>query len=116
MVNLLISNDADVEHPRQDGTTPLICASTVGSLPLVQTLIDAGADTNKIRPRDGVSPLIVAADGGFEDIVNALIASHATIDLAAVDGSTPLLVAAFKGHASIVRVLIGKNADVNKMQ
>merc|ERR1719473_1865209 len=43
-------------------------------------------------------PLYIAASGGHREVVAALIAARANVDLAKNDGTTPLLIAADKGH------------------
>jgi ankyrin repeat protein len=47
---------------------------------------------------------------GHTDIVRALIAANAGVDIAANDGWTPLHIVSLKGHTDIVRALIAANA------
>ena len=54
---------------------------------------------------------MAAASRGHHDIVAALIAARANVDLAMNDGFTPLLAAAKQGHVEIVRLLVRAGAD-----
>jgi ankyrin repeat protein len=87
-----------------DGTTPLIMASQQGHLPVVQALLQAGADVY-IATDDGDTPLIGASQDGRLPIVQALLQAGADVDKAANNGATPLSMARGLGHDEIVRAL-----------
>jgi ankyrin repeat protein len=74
--------------------------------------------SNKINKPDGrppATPLYVAANNGYTDVVAVLVRAGAAVDQGAVDtGATPLCAAAQKGHADVVRVLLEAGADVNR--
>jgi ankyrin repeat protein len=59
---------------------------------------------------DGATPLFIASQNGYIDIVRALIAAHAGVDIAANNGATPLSVARWDGHTDIVHALIAAGA------
>ena len=60
---------------------------------------------------DGWFPLMLAAFGGHEEIVEALIKTGANINMKVNDGSTALMAASMQGHHSIVKILLEKGAD-----
>jgi len=79
----------DVTYQRENGTTPLWVACYAGSLPIVRTLIEAGAPINAQRD-SGSTPLFIAAELGHSTIVSYLLQHQAKPELARADGATPL--------------------------
>jgi hypothetical protein len=67
-------------------------------------LLRRGANVNSVD-HDGLSPLHVAARGGYEPIVKMLLDAGANIDLADKNGSTPADMAVACGHESIATML-----------
>ena len=55
----------------------------------------------------GGRPLLAAAENGHLEVVTALIAAGATVELATKKGATPMDVATRKGHHDIVAALAG---------
>ena len=76
-----------------------------------------GENTNGIfhvrRNGYGETPLTVAAQKGYLDIVKELIAAKADVNKAQDNGLTPLIFATLNGHLEIVKALIAADADVN---
>jgi len=58
----------------------------------VRVLLEAGADPDAVTPKDGESALHLAAKAGKLDIVEALAAGGATLDLPNAEGKTALAV------------------------
>ena len=79
-----------INQATHDDATPLFVASYNGHLPVVRSLIDAGAPINQAK-NDGVSPLSIASQNGHLAIVRLLIDSGALVDQANNDGVTPIL-------------------------
>ena len=78
-------------------------------------LLDDGAD---VHYRDGkfkLNALHVAAEEGYDSIVDLLLHSNATTDVnqQSEDGKTPLFMAVCSGHVDVANLLIGAGADVN---
>jgi hypothetical protein len=85
-------------------------------VPLVQALLDAGADLDFQKSREdgkkGDTPLIGAASLGAEDIGLRLLAAGANPNLRGLFGETPLHWAAMLGEDRLVAELI-KGSNVN---
>ncbi|KAI9857975.1 MAG: hypothetical protein M1813_007945 [Trichoglossum hirsutum] len=107
-----------------DGWTPLHAAVRSGDVEVVQMLIDervglnltAGTDTCICKA--GVSPLYIAAWGGYLEIVKRLVATRALRnDIDKVEdtlGYTPLLAALSQNRAEVAHVLLSAGADRHK--
>ena len=80
----LVAHGADVNALSTDGRTPLvIAAAQAGSAPIVQFLLEHGADPNpKGRAPGDASPLREAATAGDAEAMRILIAHHADIHTA----------------------------------
>jgi ankyrin repeat protein len=61
----------------------------------------------------GWTPLHLAAQKGFKDIAELLLANKAEVNARSKRGDTPLHWAAGNGHKEIVELLLGNQADVN---
>ena len=67
----LISNGADVNQQEEQGWTPLNFAAGKGNLPLVQLLVQRGADIFKVG-RDQRTPYMIALAAGRVSVVKYL--------------------------------------------
>ncbi|XP_053983870.1 protein fem-1 homolog B [Hylaeus volcanicus] len=91
----------------------LWCAAAAGHLPVVKSLVKAGADVN--HPTGSQStPLTTACSDGRLDIVKYLAEHNANINISNHVNNTCLMIAALKGHAEVVRYLLKKGADPNE--
>ncbi|HEY0683825.1 MAG TPA: M56 family metallopeptidase [Steroidobacter sp.] len=90
----------------------LLDAVLEGDTPGAVELIDAGADLDYRRSRDG-TPLIVAARYGYAQLVELLIAKGADVNLESLRDGNPLIAAAASGHERIVTMLVAGGANVN---
>ncbi|ORZ20618.1 hypothetical protein BCR42DRAFT_370456 [Absidia repens] len=77
----------DINVKDEDGTTPLIYASCFGKLDVVQTLLDADADTN-IQDSFGWSALMWATNNSHEPIVKLLLEHGASSNTKSAKGRT----------------------------
>ena len=59
----------------------------------------------------GQTPLFIACDLGFLEIVQCLLESKADINKANLKGDTPLFMAAQRSHLGVVRCLLDHGAD-----
>eukprot|EP00833_Pecoramyces_ruminatium_P013063 jgi/Orpsp1_1/1187095/evm.model.d7180000055344.1 len=62
----------------------------------------------------GYSPLIIACEKGYQDIVRILIENGVDVNKENNNEDTPLIIACEHGNQDIVRILIDNKADVNK--
>ncbi len=115
MIALLKAN-VHVNLTDNEGTTPLIDATSTNHPRLVTLLLEAGADVN-VLGYNSTAALHQAANNGELSIAKALFEKGAKVDPVAGeewDFSTPLHLAAENGHLEVVELLIEKGADVNK--
>ena len=92
--------------------TLLIIAAWGKHLPVVQYLINNGADVN-MQDRDGETALVRAVMQGHSEIVRVLLGAGADCNLGDSDGVTPLMNAAHRGRSDIVRDLIAAGAALD---
>ena len=125
----LIASASNVE-----GQTPLILATIKEDENMVKSVLQAGADVNRINQQTGQTALMeaasngadvnifdasgntalmLAAQKGYLNITEALIEAGADVNLASTSGDTALMVAARNEHLNITKVLIDAGADVN---
>lgn len=83
---------------------PLHAAVAARNLEAVALLLDHGADVNA-RQQVGYTPLMGAASGGRDDIVDRLLAHGANPALVSEDGKTAADIAAEHGHAALAERL-----------
>jgi ankyrin repeat protein/type II secretory pathway predicted ATPase ExeA len=81
---------------------------------LLQSVIRAGRDLNRELP-DGKTPLMVAAEQGFDGAVRQLLAAGAAPNARSRNGGTALMYAASIGNNNITRALLQNGGAVNAM-
>lgn len=115
-IQALIDKDVnlDVNHPLRG--TSLHIASNNGHKETVIQLLQAGANPNIIRPLEQTSPLFMASQHGYTDIIQILLQHKAQVDAPFENGITPLIVAAQNGHLETVKCLLRWGADINACQ
>ena len=98
----------------ENGQTPLHVAVINGMVASARLLIDAGADIN-IPDKYQQTALHMAADLGYDDIVDALIKRpDVNLNVRNEDGNTPLDVAVMSGMEQCAQLLIDAGADINR--
>ncbi len=96
-----------------DDYTPLHNAARDGDTEAVKKLLRQGASVYAVTTASGVTPLILAATAGHEQIVEVLLDAGAAVNTADKTGGTALLYASAKGHDGIVHTLLQRGADVH---
>ncbi len=77
-----------------------------GDLALVQSLVDAGADVTYSNPEDGVTPLMIAAEGGHVAMITALLEAGAPWNAQDKEGYTAGEYATGSGNRESMPVLL----------
>ena len=127
-VKVLLANGARVEDKdERRGQTALIWAAAEGHAPVVQALIDAGADF-RARVPSGLTPLMFAAREGRLHVVRTLLKAGSDVnETIPVDGprrrayggrlppagATALLIAVLDAHFDVAAALLEAGADPN---
>ena len=95
------------------GNPVLLLACARGELPVVEQLLEAGADPNASNPlkRDGRTALMVAAERGNIPVMDCLSFHCADLSAADAHGLTTLCYAIFSKSAPAVRWLLGRGVS-----
>nr|XP_034330656.1 uncharacterized protein LOC105344498 isoform X23 [Crassostrea gigas]XP_034330657.1 uncharacterized protein LOC105344498 isoform X23 [Crassostrea gigas] len=109
-VQLLLSNGADINLCKKDGTSPLFIACQNGHDSTVQLLLSNGADIN-LRNKNGATPLYIACQNGHNSTVHLLLSNGADINLCTKDKVSPLIYAFVNRHYETVNILLNNGAD-----
>ena len=112
VVDLLLSQNTDVEHRTKDGCTALMFASLAGHIEVARMLLDHGAEINVESDSNKDSPLTFACWKGHQDVVELLLERKADIEHRTKEGFTPLMFAALGGHKEVAYSLLRHGAMV----
>ncbi|KAI1115417.1 ankyrin repeat-containing domain protein [Nemania sp. NC0429] len=112
IASYLIANDAEHTVAR-GGIMSLHIAAITGQLSLLRKLVDAGSDIHAVAKEKQSSALMLAAEGGFDDVVEFLLSCKARIDDQDSDGETALYRAVKHGHLSTYGLLLNAGANVH---
>lgn len=94
------------------GKTPLMEASSEGSLEVARLLLKEGAKLELRDTKYGMTPLHWASWQGHEEIVAALLDAGAEIDAKDKRDETPIIKAISGGREKVVDLLIKKSANL----
>lgn len=111
----LISHGGNVNAQDFNGYTPLHCAVERDDPEVLETLLDAEADTS-LTECNGLTPLMLALQCEVENsCANRLVSVTRNLDAAAFDGWTALMLAANCGRTDVVRSLVERGAGVDAL-
>ena len=109
--SLLAADKSLAKAADGSGSTLLMHGAASGTVPIMQALIDAGADVNAKNSRAATALHWAAADAAK---VKLLLLNGASVDAKTVEGRTPLFAAAtMPGSGPVMRHLLEAGADVN---
>lgn len=91
----------------------LVDAVITGDAPLVQNLLERGADPNSLHTSDGVTAVHMAAKWNRPDCLLHLLASGGDPNVKSLHGYTPVHEAAFAKHRLCLESLLDNGGDVN---
>ena len=112
MLQILLSDGAEVNAVYGDGSTALHWASYHDNIESVKLLLGAGADVN-VNTDLGVTPLWLAAENGSAEVVELLLQQGADASAPLNSGETPVMTAARSGDGTVVRALLAAGASPN---
>lgn len=106
----LKSTDAEQAMRRLSGAQAA-AATVPEQCPIVETILEAGADLNTGIGTLGASPLMCAAGLGHVNVVRCLLSRGAELDKRDSKGATALIKAATLGNRDCVELLLNAGAD-----
>ena len=134
---LFASKGVNADALASSGGSALMFAAAGGHADAVAALIKLGVDVNKavsasadyiqkvaeaiaegqdVEPhKDGVTSLMLAAHGGFGDVVDMLLEAGAKVELADDEDMTALIYSIQENHGSVAEKLIRAGADPNEV-
>lgn len=113
LVKQLLAQRTTVNLQDSNHNTPLIHATKLGNIQIVQLLIDAGANINYQNVPHQMSPLMFACAGNHVTVCQLLINHGADVNITNDDRTPPLMIACHLGFTDIVRLLLEAGARVN---
>lgn len=108
-VEALFARGMDVNTTDPDGNTLLIIAARAKHTELAKRLLQRQAAL-EARNRYGETALMLAAANGDQELVGAMVAQGAKVNL---NGWNPLIYAAWQGRTETVKFLLDKGADID---
>ncbi|GAB1317952.1 hypothetical protein MFIFM68171_08162 [Madurella fahalii] len=128
VVKLLMQQGANVKTTNVGGLTPLHLACRTGQAEVVDELITSGYAPVNSKDGSGYTPLMYAAEGGFQHIVRNLISKltethsdpedewslETELDQNTSEGNTALHLATSSGHLKMVDLLLQRGASPTK--
>ncbi len=106
-----LATEADIDSISVHHFTPLMLTAREGYLPIVNLLLNKGADPNIAHP-NGRTALHLACSEGHEEIAQALLTYGAKINAAGKRGDTSAIEAAHWNYQGVVEVLRQFGADM----
>jgi len=104
---------ANVNSAQGDGMTALHWAAYRNDSEIAQALIQAGANVKASTRLQGLTPIFIAAKGGYAGILDLLLKAGVDANSVNATGSTPLMLAAASGNTDAVKILLDRGASVN---
>jgi len=108
-----VLSKADLPKTFDDGSTPLMLASSYGHTDLVRYLLEQGADLHDIDNK-GQTVTMQACKQGRMEIFKLLVAKGANLLATDNDGNTPLILASVSENAALVKYLLEQGAGLDE--
>lgn len=101
-----------VDLKNNDGSTALHIACSEGYAACVDILLERGANVSQPENQGELTPVMLAANWGHEDITMLLLSYGVETDAVSTAGLMAIHLAASKGHLSITQKLLDNGANV----
>ena len=101
------------ERDSRDGATAAHWAALMGSLEILNWLVELGVPLDVVVASSGMQPIHWAATRGHVDVVRLLLRQGVTIDALDIKHTSPLAIAAQYDHTILVFFLVRERADIN---
>jgi hypothetical protein len=111
VAEFLLQHGADVHLDNKFGYTPLMQAVMRNDASMVRLLLDKGARIDQKNYYTELTPLMMAVDNGFVELVELLISRHADLNLQDGRGDTALMHAIAARQSKIAQRLTQAGAD-----
>lgn len=124
----LLNSNSGLLQAEQDGASPLFRAVKDGRLPVVETLLEFGADPARLNGKGNTPVSVLIETPSFSNkfkpltprstrraILEQLIRHGADLDKAGPKGSVPLHAAAFTGDVVMLKLLLENGANPNSV-
>jgi len=112
IIELLISQGADINAKDGEGNTPLITAIALKKTDTARFLLSKGADV-RIKNAQEMAPLILALRYGLSELVEPILDSGQDINERFEGNMSILLMATLSGNKEAIELLVDRGADVN---
>jgi ankyrin repeat protein len=109
----LLSQGVPIDDRGSQDYTALYIACARKHKDIADFLLSNGANAESPTDTLGFTPLMMAAQNGWDDIARRMIAAGANVNAKTLDGKTPLVMAAQFGTEAVAEVLIASGANVN---
>eukprot|EP01095_Lingulamoeba_sp_RSL-Kostka_P002332 TRINITY_DN13189_c0_g1_i1.p1 TRINITY_DN13189_c0_g1~~TRINITY_DN13189_c0_g1_i1.p1 ORF type:complete len:266 (+),score=80.78 TRINITY_DN13189_c0_g1_i1:113-910(+) len=116
MIEILVNKKADIEKCDLVGDTPLLCASYLGYVDMVKSLIINKADINNSSKEENRSALFIATENRHPDVVKLLIENKADITIRTDNDITAIDFAFENKYDDVVDAIVkANNFDINML-
>lgn len=112
-IDVLVQAGALIDAEDSKGDTALHLASWEGHVEACTSLLDAGAEIDRLSGRDGCSPLFCAIGGRHIDLVRLFLRQGARVSLKSPSEMYPLHQAAVTGQTAACEALLSAGAHVD---
>lgn len=92
---------------------PIHNAASLGNLHKVQALLKENPELVSSGDRENRTPLHIAAEMGYGNVAELLLANNADVNAGDDDGNTPLHLAAGQGRVDVMGLLLENKADID---
>ena len=106
IVKYLISVNVDVNYTDKDGNFALERAAGHGHFDVVEALVRAGAEINRLSIASNYTPITHAVSHGYSKITEFLIKNGGDCSIKSAYGKTPISHAAYHGHLDLIKFLL----------